>query len=223
MKNDNIPNVMSNLRQEIVRVPEIIKTCSGIRIYGRRIRSILFSTDVSIIANHDADAVLAVYPFTPHPAILKSIMMVASVPVFSGVGGGLTNGTRSANMSLLAESEGAYAVVLNGPTNVETIEKVNQMIDIPIIYTVLSDQIDLTSRIEAGVDILNISCGAETARVVKKIRELYPDFPIIATGGPSEESILSVIQAGANAVSYTAPTSSKLFKEKMKTYRNEKN
>lgn len=223
MKNDNIPNVMSNLRQEIVRVPEIIKTCSGIRIYGRRIRSILFSTDVSIIANHDADAVLAVYPFTPHPAILKSIMMVASVPVFSGVGGGLTNGTRSANMSLLAESEGAYAVVLNGPTNVETIEKVNQMIDIPIIYTVLSDQIDLTSRIEAGVDILNISCGAETARVVKKIRELYPDFPIIATGGPSEESILSVIQAGANAVTYTAPTSSELFKEKMKTYRNGKN
>lgn len=223
MKKDNIPNVMSNLRQEIVRVPEIIKTCSGIRIYGRRIRSILFSTDVSIIANHDADAVLAVYPFTPHPAILKSIMMVASVPVFSGVGGGLTNGTRSANMSLLAESEGAYAVVLNGPTNVETIEKVNQMIDIPIIYTVLSDQIDLTSRIEAGVDILNISCGAETARVVKKIRQLYPDFPIIATGGPSEESILSVIQAGANAVTYTAPTSSELFKEKMKTYRNEKN
>ncbi len=223
MKKDNIPNVMSNLRQEIVRVPEIIKTCSGIRIYGRRIRSILFSTDVSIIANHDADAVLAVYPFTPHPAILKSIMMVASVPVFSGVGGGLTNGTRSANMSLLAESEGAYAVVLNGPTNVETIEKVNQMIDIPIIYTVLSDQIDLTSRIEAGVDILNISCGAETARVVKKIRQLYPDFPIIATGGPSEESILSVIQAGANAVTYTAPTSSELFKEKMKTYRNGKN
>lgn len=223
MKNDNIPNVMSNLRQEIVRVPEIIKSCSGIRIYGRRIRSILFSTDVSIIANHDADAVLAVYPFTPHPAILKSIMMVASVPVFSGVGGGLTNGTRSANMSLLAESEGAYAVVLNGPTNVETIEKVNQMIDIPIIYTVLSDQVDLTSRIEAGVDILNISCGADTARVVKKIRQLYPDFPIIATGGPSEESILSVIQAGANAVTYTAPTSSELFKEKMKTYRNGKN
>lgn len=223
MKEDNIPNVMSNLRQEIVRVPEIIKSCSGIRIYGRRIRSILFSTDVSIIANHDADAVLAVYPFTPHPAILKSIMMVASVPVFSGVGGGLTNGTRSANMSLLAESEGAYAVVLNGPTNVETIEKVNQMIDIPIIYTVLSDQIDLTSRIEAGVDILNISCGADTARVVKKIRQLYPDFPIIATGGPSEESILSVIQAGANAVTYTAPTSSELFKEKMKTYRNGKN
>lgn len=223
MKEDNIPNVMSNLRQEIVRVPEIIKSCSGIRIYGRRIRSILFSTDVSIIANHDADAVLAVYPFTPYPAILKSIMMVASVPVFSGVGGGLTNGTRSANMSLLAESEGAYAVVLNGPTNVETIEKVNQMIDIPIIYTVLSDQIDLTSRIEAGVDILNISCGADTARVVKKIRQLYPDFPIIATGGPSEESILSVIQAGANAVTYTAPTSSELFKEKMKTYRNGKN
>lgn len=223
MKEDNIPNVMSNLRQEIVRVPEIIKSCSGIRIYGRRIRSILFSTDVSIIANHDADAVLAVYPFPPHPAILKSIMMVASVPVFSGVGGGLTNGTRSANMSLLAESEGAYAVVLNGPTNVETIEKVNQMIDIPIIYTVLSDQIDLTSRIEAGVDILNISCGADTARVVKKIRQLYPDFPIIATGGPSEESILSVIQAGANAVTYTAPTSSELFKEKMKTYRNGKN
>lgn len=55
---------------EIVEMPEIIKSCSGIRIYGRRIKSILFSTDVSIIANNNADAVLAVYPFTPAPTIL---------------------------------------------------------------------------------------------------------------------------------------------------------
>ena len=56
----DFPSVMSNLRKEIVRVPEAIKQCTGISIYGRLIRSVIFSTDVSIIANNNADAVLAV-------------------------------------------------------------------------------------------------------------------------------------------------------------------
>ncbi|HFI0039086.1 TPA: hydrolase [Streptococcus suis] len=219
MTKTRIPSVMSDLRQDIVQVPEIIKECSGIRIYGRRIRSVLFTTDVAIIANHNADAVLAVYPFTPSPAILKSIMMVASVPVLAGVGGGLTSGMRSANMSLLSESEGAYAVVVNGPTDVKTIEEINRMVDVPIIYTVVSEKSDLVSRIHAGVDILNVSCGLETPAVVKKIRESFPDFPIIATGGPTEDSIRRVIEAGANAISYTAPSNGELFKVKMEKYR----
>ncbi|HFR3425813.1 TPA: hydrolase [Streptococcus suis] len=219
MSKQFIPSVLSDLRQDIVQVPDIIKECSGIRIYGRRIRSVLFTTDVAIIANHNADAVLAVYPFTPSPAILKSIMMVASVPVLAGVGGGLTTGMRSANMSLLSESEGAYAVVVNGPTDVKTIEEINKMADIPIIYTVVSEKADLLSRIEAGVDILNVSCGLETPNVVKKIRQVLPDFPIIATGGPTEESIRRVIEAGANAISYTAPSNAELFKKKMEKYR----
>lgn len=219
MTQPHIPSVMSDLRQDIVQMPEVIKECSGIRIYGRRIRSILFTTDVSIIANHDADAILAVYPFTPIPAIIKSIMMVASVPVLAGVGGGLTTGVRSANMSLLSESEGAYAVVVNGPTTVETIEEINKVIDIPIIYTVVSDKSDIKSRIEAGIDILNVSCGVETPKVVEKIRKEYPDFPIMATGGPTEESIRQVIAAGANAITYTAPSNGELFKGKMEKYR----
>ncbi|MDG3212765.1 hydrolase [Streptococcus suis] len=219
MTQPHIPSVMSDLRQDIVQMPKVIKECSGIRIYGRRIRSILFTTDVSIIANHDADAILAVYPFTPVPAIIKSIMIVASVPVLAGVGGGLTTGVRSANMSLLSESEGAYAVVVNGPTTVETIEEINKVIDIPIIYTVVSDKSDIKSRIEAGVDILNVSCGVETPKVVEKIRKEYPDFPIMATGGPSEESIRQVIAAGANAITYTAPSNGELFKGKMEKYR----
>ena len=219
MTQPHIPSVMSDLRQDIVQMPEVIKECSGIRIYGRRIRSILFTTDVSIIANHDADAILAVYPFTPIPAIIKSIMIVASVPVLAGVGGGLTTGVRSANMSLLSESEGAYAVVVNGPTTVETIEEINKVIDIPIIYTVVSDKSDIKSRIEAGVDILNVSCGVETPKVVEKIRKEYPDFPIMATGGPTEESIRQVIAAGANAITYTAPSNGELFKGKMEKYR----
>ncbi|HFI0065052.1 TPA: hydrolase [Streptococcus suis] len=213
------PSILSDLRQDIVQMPNIIKECSGIMIYGRRIRSILFTTDVAIIANHNADAVLAVYPFTPSPAILKSIMLVASVPVLAGVGGGLTTGLRSANMSLFSESEGAYAVVVNGPTNVDTIQEINKVVDIPIIYTVVSEKSNIKARIEAGVDILNVSCGADTARVVAKIRQDFPEFPIIATGGPTEGSIRAVIEAGANAVTYTAPSNGELFKAKMEKYR----
>ncbi|KHD43904.1 hydrolase [Streptococcus hongkongensis] len=216
---ENAPIVMSDLRQEIIRMPDVINQCSGIYIYGRRIRSVLFSTDVSIIANHNADAILAVYPFTPNPAILKSIMLVSSVPVLAGVGGGLTTGYRSANMSLFSESEGAYAVVVNAPTKVDTINTIEQIIDIPIIYTVVSECTDIKSRIEAGVDILNISGGIDTPNIVRKIRKEFPDFPIMATGGPTEESILEVIEAGANAVTITPPTNGQLFRKKMENYR----
>ncbi|CRH89635.1 Uncharacterised protein [Chlamydia trachomatis] len=177
-----IPSVMSDLRKEIVTVPEVIQKVTGISIYGRLIKSILFTTDVAIIANHNADAILAVYPFTPNPAILKSIMQVSSVPVLAGVGGGLTTGLRAANMSLFSESEGAFSVVVNGPTKAATIAEIDALIDVPIIYTVVSADADIQSRLAAGVDIVNVSCGPETASVVQKIRQEFPDLPIIATG-----------------------------------------
>ncbi|AGM99066.1 hypothetical protein [Streptococcus iniae] len=219
-KKRQTPVVMSDLRKEIIEMPGIIKECSGIYIYGRKIKSILFSTDVAIISNSNADAILAVYPFTPNPSILKSIMMSSSVPVFAGVGGGLTTGYRSANMSLFSESEGAYAVVVNGPTQVDTIKTIEEMIDIPIIYTVVSEHSDIKSRIEAGVDILNVSGGPNTLNIVKKIRAEFPDFPIMATGGPTEETIKKIIDAGANAITITPPTNGELFKKKMEKYRN---
>lgn len=221
IKGAKAPKVMSDLRQDIVKMPKAIWDCTGIKIYGRLIRAIIFTTDVAIIANTNADAVLAVYPFTPSPAIAKSIMSVANIPVFAGVGGGLTQGYRSANMSLFSESEGAMAVVTNGPTSVETLERMNDLIDIPIIYTVVSEHADIASRLKAGVDILNVSGGPRTVEMVKQIREKFPDVPIMATGGPSEETIREVIAAGANAVTYTPPSNGELFKHKMEKYRHQ--
>lgn len=215
------PKVLSDLRQDIVKMPKAIWDCSGIKIYGRLIRAVLFTTDVAIIANTNADAILAVYPFTPSPAIIKSIMSVANVPVFAGVGGGLTTGQRSANMSLFSESEGALAVVTNGPTDVTTLKKMNQLVDIPIIYTVVSEQADIRSRLEAGVDILNVSGGNKTVDIVRQVRAEFPDVPIIATGGPTEDTIRAVIAAGANAVTYTPPSNGELFKAKMEKYRQQ--
>ena len=75
--------------------PYCISECSGIRIFGKRIKSIAFSTDVAIIKNINADAIIAVYPFTPQAAISQSIISISDVPVFVGVGGGLTGGKRS--------------------------------------------------------------------------------------------------------------------------------
>ncbi|VTS19236.1 keto-hydroxyglutarate-aldolase/keto-deoxy-phosphogluconate aldolase [Streptococcus pseudoporcinus] len=146
-------------------------------------------------------------------------MIASSVPVLAGVGGGLTTGFRSANMSLFSESEGAYVVVVNGPTKVETIRDIEDFIDIPIIYTVVSEYSDIRGRIAAGVDILNVSCGPDTPQVVRKIRQSFPDIPIMATGGPTNETVKAVIEAGTNAVTITPPTNGELFKKKMMAYR----
>jgi DNA-binding NarL/FixJ family response regulator len=65
-----------------------------------------------------------------------------------------------------------------------------------------------------------VAAGSRTAEVIRKIREGYPDFPIIATGGKNEESIKDTIEAGANAISYTPPSPGELFKETMLKYRD---
>ena len=49
-----------------------------------------FITDIAIIMNNNADAIMAVYPFTPHPAIIEAITSVSTIPVLAGVGGGTT-------------------------------------------------------------------------------------------------------------------------------------
>ena len=218
-----VPEVTSNLRKNFVKVPEEIADCSGIRIFGKRIKSFIFTTDVAIIKNTNADAVIAVYPFTPHPAITQAILSVSDIPVICGVGGGLTHGTRSANIALHAEFQGAIGVVLNAPAPNETIQHVKEQIDIPVIITVVSELTDIGEKLKSGADIINVSGGAATVRIVEKIRKEYPDIPIIATGGPNKESILQTIRAGANCITYTPPTNSELFKEKMKLYRELEN
>lgn len=58
----NIPRYEAKLRKHILRVPPVIRECSGIAIFGRRIKSVAFTTDPCIVRNMDADAVLASIP-----------------------------------------------------------------------------------------------------------------------------------------------------------------
>ena len=215
----SVPEFKSLLRQRIIEVPTCIAHASGIRIFGRLIRSLLFTTDIAIIRNNNADAVIAVYPFTPQPAITHAIMIAAESPVLCGVGGGTTSGSRVVNLALDAEFQGAFGVVVNSPISNDVVAQLKERIDIPIVVTVVSDKTDIDARLKAGADIINISGASKTAEIVAAIRKQYPYIPIIATGGPTDESIEATIAAGANAITYTPPTSAKLFSELMTKYR----
>lgn len=217
-----IPHVKTKLRSHhIVTMPDEIYAASGIVIMGRRIKSLIFSTDIAIIRNCNADAVLAVYPFTPQQIIADAIVSTSSLPVFCGVGGGTTTGARVVMLAKDAEAFGAMAVVVNAPTTNDVIAQIADIIDIPIVVTVLDENTDIDARLEAGATIFNVSAAARTPEVVRILRERYPDLPIIATGGPSKESIRETVAAGANAISFTPPTAEELFHGLMTRYRNE--
>ena len=141
------------------------------------------------------------------------------MPVFVGVGGGVTNGARSVRLAAYAEHQGAFGVVVNAPVCDENIAQIKKVVDIPVVATIVSSQMDVGKRIASGADILNVSGAAQTPAIVRDIREKFPDIPIIATGGPTEESILATIRAGANAITYTPPTNGELFAESMRRYR----
>ena len=214
-----VPEIKGILRKHVVEVPSVIRDCSGIKIFGKRIKSLLFTTDVAIIRNTNADAIIAVYPFTPQPLITEALVMAADVPVFCGVGGSITQGKRVVNLALDAEFKGAMGVVVNAATSNEVIRKMRDTIDIPVIVTVVSENDNIGDRIEAGATILNVSGGKDTAKIVKEIRNKYPQFPVIATGGPTSESIRETIEAGANAITFTPRSTAEIMSDIMDGYR----
>lgn len=216
-----IPKVQSSLRRHIVYMPSEIRLCSGILIFGRRIKSLIFTTDIALIRNCNADAVIAVYPFTPQPIISRSILTASEIPVFCGVGGGTTRGSRVVSLAQDAEFQGAMGVVLNAPTDNEILREIRRVVDIPVIITVVRSDADIDARLAAGASILNVSAAARTPEVVGDLRLRYPKVPIIATGGPSADSILQTIDAGANAITYTPPTAAELFRDMMGRYRED--
>lgn len=211
--------VDGNLRHKRILVPEIIRQAPGIVLLGRRIRSFVFTTDVCIIRNINADAVIAVYPFTPQPIITDALIAISEMPILCGVGGGTTRGPRVTQLAQHAEFQGASGVVVNAPTSNDTIRSMKTVLDIPIVVTVVSEETDIDARLAAGVSILNVSGAVRTPEIIVSIRSRYPDVPIIATGGPTDESIQCTIEAGADAVTYTPPTTGELFKGMMQRYR----
>lgn len=214
----NPPKVDSSLRH-LLRLPASCYQASGIVINGRRIKSLVFTTDLAIIRNCDADAVFAVYPFTPQSAISHALINGSYIPVFCGCGGGTTKGLRTLSLAQDAEGQGAMGIVLNAPISDLNLLAVTKVVDIPVIITVVSEETDIAARLASGASILNVAAGPGTAALVQKIRRDFPEVPIIASGGNTEESIQATIAAGANAITFTPPSTAELFKSMMAKYR----
>jgi len=214
-----VPEFNGNLRKHMLKVPDVIRKCSGIRIFGKRIKSIVFSTDIAIIRNVNADAIIAVYPFTPQPIITQALLTAADRPVFCGVGGGTTTGLRVVGLAQDAEHQGAIGVVLNAPTKDGVLRAVSRVVDIPVIITVVSENDNIEARLKAGANILNVSAAAKTPDLVRHIRKTHPHVAIIATGGPTDQTIMETIEAGANAITWTPPSNGQLFRKMMEDYR----
>ncbi|MEG2203520.1 MAG: hydrolase, partial [Christensenellaceae bacterium] len=191
----------------------------GIKIFGKVIKSLIFTTDMAIIKNTDADAVMAVYPFTPQPLINQAIITTADIPVMCDVGGELNRKERVIHLAMEAEFRGASGAVVNALADNEMIAKIKQVVDIPVIVTIASAKEDIEGRIESGADILNVSGADQTCKIVEIIRNKYPYIPIMATGGPTDDTILETIECGADAITYTPPTNAEIFRKKMQIYR----
>lgn len=149
--------------------------------------------------------------------ISQAIISVSDVPVFVGVGGGITTGSRSVRLAIQSEHQGAYGVVLNAPPPTMSSARSKGGGHSRGHHGGLRSH-GHRQRLEAGADFLNVSGAAATPEIVAEIRRDFPKVPIIATGGPTEESIRT-IQAGANAITYTPPSNGVLFARIMNQHR----
>ena len=221
MPEQNIPEIKGSLRDFMLKVPEPIYRCSGIKILGRRIKSVLFSTDASIIRNTNADAVIAVYPFTPQPVITQAVMVAADVRSWSG--GRLedwTQGAQSRQPRPARRVSGRDRRCRQRADEKRDDKRATQNYRRADSCHRAQRGRGHSGAYRRGVSILNISAAGRTPQVVRSIRERFPDIPIIATGGPTEESILATVEAGANAITWTPPSNGDVFKDIMDKYRH---
>ncbi|WP_204793985.1 hypothetical protein [Olsenella profusa] len=211
--------IEGRLRKAPLRVPENYEACSGFTLFGRRIKTLLYSTDVAAIRNSNADAIFAVYPFTAQPAITQALLTVAEAPLFVGVGGGTTTGRRAAELAAVSEMQGAAGVVLNSPATPEMVAQVVSTVDIPVIATITRFDNEAAEKIQAGARIINVAAGRATADVIRELRAAFPALPIIATGGRNDETAATTVAAGANALIWAPPSVVELQRDMMVRYR----
>lgn len=211
--------IEGRLRKAPLRVPEGYGECTGFTLFGRRIRSLLYSTDVAVIRNSNADAIFAVYPFTAQPAITQALLTVAEAPLFVGVGGGTTTGRRAAELAAVSEMQGAAGVVLNSPATPDMVAQVVSTVDIPVVASITRFDEVTRQKVEAGARIINVAAGRNTAAVIRELREAYPNLPILATGGKTPEVTGATVEAGANALIWAPPSIAELQRDMMVRYR----
>lgn len=211
--------IEGRLRKAPLRVPEGYGECTGFTLFGRRIRSLLYSTDVAVIRNSNADAIFAVYPFTAQPAITQALLTVAEAPLFVGVGGGTTTGRRAAELAAVSEMQGAAGVVLNSPATPDMVAQVVSTVDIPVVASITRFDEVARQKVEAGARIINVAAGRNTAAVIRELREAYPNLPILATGGKTPEVTSATVEAGANALIWAPPSITELQRDMMVRYR----
>ena len=211
--------IEGRLRKAPLRVPDMYEQCSGFTLFGRRIRSLIYSTDVAVIRNSNADAVFAVYPFTAQPAITQALLTVAEAPLFVGVGGGTTTGRRAAELAAVSEMQGAAGVVLNSPATSEMVAQIATTVDIPVVATITKYDEEAAEKVYAGARIVNVAAGRDTPKVIAELRAAFPNLPIIATGGHDATTAQAAVAAGANALIWAPPSVIQLQKDMMTRYR----
>ena len=211
--------IEGRLRKTPLRVPDNYEECSGFTLFGRRIRTLLYSTDVAAIRNSNADAIFAVYPFTAQPAITQALLTVAEAPLFVGVGGGTTTGRRAAELAAVSEMQGAAGVVLNSPATPEMVAQVASTVDIPVIATITRFDNEAAEKIQSGARVINVAAGRRTPEVIAELRAAFPALPIIATGGRDDATAAATIAAGANALIWAPPSVVELQRDMMVRYR----
>ena len=114
---------------------------------------------------------------------------------------------------------GDEPLVVNAPVMPDVLHQIKLAVDIPVIATIVSAEQDTEARLAAGTDILNVAASSQTPAVVAELRARHPDLPIMATGGPTEESIRATIAAGANAITFTPPDTGVLLAQIMGGHR----
>lgn len=56
----------------------------------------------------------------------------------------------------------------------DTIRMIKETVEIPVVYTVVSEKVDLERKLATGLDFINVSGADRTPFIVSELRRRYP-------------------------------------------------
>lgn len=180
--------------------PKLYSFPRGFRLGGRLIFSILSTRDEFEMKTTDADAILAHFFILPDEKRLKKLLSNAGKPVIISVRYMFTASSKLADTAKKLEIAGAAGLYIGRKFPNAVLKKICSESSVPVFSASGKAEVEITSKIEAGVFAVCIPGESISKELVRPLHELSPGMPVIASCNRSEKLIEQAVKSGIDAV-----------------------
>lgn len=182
--------------------PEFLSSAKGFRLKNRLVHAILYTRDKLNMKTTNADAIMTNFFLIPGGKRARSMLLKTGRPFIFPVHFRFIFLLGLSNLIKKLEISGAAGLFVAGWLPDEILKKLCKQASLPVISATAPRLDKIFSKIEAGAYAVCLPGKYVSKKMIRILHESYPFVPVIASCGRSEDSMLSCLKSGVDAVMY---------------------